>query len=83
MGPIFAIGDPNVLAAHVRQLILNPCAGHARKARNVHNPQLFETIRELVASVAPPASTEQRELAHRESVRSRLRRRARRTVANG
>ena len=49
VGTIFAIGDPNVLAAHVRQLILNPCAGHARKARNVHNPQLFETIRELVA----------------------------------
>lgn len=49
VGTVFVLGEPDDLQPHVRQLILNPCQGHPRKARNVHNPILFETIRELVA----------------------------------
>jgi DNA integrity scanning protein DisA with diadenylate cyclase activity len=49
MGTIFVVGDTDDLAPHVRQLILNPCEGHARKQRNIHNPQFVETLREFAA----------------------------------
>ncbi|MEZ6188520.1 MAG: diadenylate cyclase [Planctomycetota bacterium] len=49
VGTVFVVGEPEQLEPQVRQLILNPCSGHPRRSRNVHNPGLFETIRELVA----------------------------------
>ena len=49
LGTIFVVGDQDELAPHLRQLILNPCAGHAKRDRNIHDPELLETLRELAA----------------------------------
>jgi DNA integrity scanning protein DisA with diadenylate cyclase activity len=47
IGTCFALGDPQELEPHVRQLLLNPLAGHPEHLRDIHNPDLFETIREF------------------------------------
>ncbi len=49
IGTIFVIGEPDDLEAHTRQMILNPCAGHPKRKRSVHDPEFFETLRELAA----------------------------------
>jgi len=49
IGTIFVLGDPSILSSHLRQLILNPLKGHAQAARNIHNPDFLETLRELAA----------------------------------
>lgn len=49
IGTIFVLGEPEQLDPHVRQLILNPCKGHARRLRNVNNPAFLETLREFSA----------------------------------
>lgn len=49
IGTIFVIGDPEELEPHLRQLILNPCAGHAQRKRNIHNREFLETLREYSA----------------------------------
>ncbi len=49
IGTIFVIGDLEELSPYLRQMILNPCAGHPRRSRNLHNPDFLETIRELAA----------------------------------
>ncbi|HET6416221.1 MAG TPA: diadenylate cyclase [Polyangiales bacterium] len=49
VGAIFVLGDPNDIEPHTRQLIFNPCKGHAHSVRNIHNPEFFETLRELTA----------------------------------
>jgi diadenylate cyclase len=49
IGTTFVLGPPEQLAPHIRQLILNPCKGHLRKDRNIHNRDFFETLRELGA----------------------------------
>jgi len=49
IGTILVIGDPVALGPHVRQLILNPLAGHPAHARNLAQPAFSETLRELVA----------------------------------
>lgn len=49
IGTIFVLGSMEELAPHVRQLVLNPCAGHSKTARNIHNPELLETLREFAA----------------------------------
>lgn len=47
IGTIFVIGDVEQLAPYLRQLVLNPCAGHLQRDRDIHNPEFFETIREF------------------------------------
>ena len=47
LGTCFVLGEENELRPHVKQLVLNPCAGHSRSARNIHDPEFFETIREF------------------------------------
>jgi len=47
IGAIFVLGDPSILSAHLRQLILNPLQGHPQPARSIHNPDFLETLREL------------------------------------
>ena len=47
IGTIFVLGVEDQLEPYLRQLVLNPCAGHPQRARNVHRPELFETIREF------------------------------------
>lgn len=49
IGTIFVLGDPEELDPHITQLVLNPVKGHRKDNRNVHNPQLFESLRELSA----------------------------------
>jgi DNA integrity scanning protein DisA with diadenylate cyclase activity len=49
IGAVFVLGDPERIEPHVRQLIFNPCKGHARSVRNIHNPEFLETLRELAA----------------------------------
>jgi DNA integrity scanning protein DisA with diadenylate cyclase activity len=43
------LGAPDELAPHLRQMVLNPCEGHPRKDRSIHNPEFFETLREFAA----------------------------------
>ena len=49
IGTIFVQGDPARLAPYLRQLVLNPCAGHPSEALDIHNPDVFETLREFAA----------------------------------
>lgn len=49
IGTCFVIADAEELEGHISQLILNPCAGHPKKARNIQNPSFLETLRELTA----------------------------------
>lgn len=49
IGTIFVIGDPEELEPHLRQMVLNPCLGHPRKARSIYNPDYLETLREYAA----------------------------------
>lgn len=49
IGTIFVLGDTDEIEPHVRQLIFNPCKGHAQATRSIHNPEFFETLRELSA----------------------------------
>ncbi len=47
IGTCFVLGDQQELRPHVKQLVLNPCEGHAADVRDIHNPEFFETIREF------------------------------------
>jgi hypothetical protein len=49
IGTIFVLGDADQLAAYLRQLVLNPCKGHRKRSRSIHDPAFFETIREFAA----------------------------------
>ena len=47
IGTTFVLGKPESLSKYVRPLIMNPCKGHSRKAREIHNSDFLETLREL------------------------------------
>jgi DNA integrity scanning protein DisA with diadenylate cyclase activity len=47
IGAIFVVGEIEELRPYLKQLILNPVAGHPKKSRNIHSPEFFETLREL------------------------------------
>jgi len=49
VGTIFVLGGGAELEPYLRQLVLNPCAGHPSRRRNIHDDDLFETIREYAA----------------------------------
>ncbi len=49
IGTIFVLGNPDELAPFTKALILNPCKGHARKQRNIHDNAFVETKREYAA----------------------------------
>jgi len=49
IGTIFVLGDPEALEKYMRPLILNPCKGHPRRSRSIHDPGFLETLRELSA----------------------------------
>lgn len=49
VGTTFVLGDSDDVAQHVQQMILNPLEGHPRKRRNIMDPALEETVRELSA----------------------------------
>ena len=49
IGTCFVIANAEELEGHISQLILNPCAGHPKKARNIQNSSFLETLREFTA----------------------------------
>ena len=49
IGTVFVLGDPKELEPYLRQLVLNPCRGHRKAQRNIHNRRLLETLREFAA----------------------------------
>lgn len=49
IGTAFLIGQPLKLKRYLKQLILNPLAGHKKADRNIHNPEFIETLRELTS----------------------------------
>jgi DNA integrity scanning protein DisA with diadenylate cyclase activity len=49
IGTTFVVGDTAEIEPLTRELIFNPCKGHPRSVRNIHNPEFFETLRELAA----------------------------------
>ncbi len=49
IGTVFVLGEVEQLQPHLRQLILNPCKGHARRLRSIHNPDAIESLREFSA----------------------------------
>lgn len=49
IGTIFMLGDAEELKNHSTPLILNPCEGHPRKARSIHDEAFVESMRELAA----------------------------------
>ena len=49
IGTIFVLGDYQKYDKYLTQLVLNPCKGHPKKSRNIHDNDFFETIREFAA----------------------------------
>lgn len=49
IGTVFVLGDLEELEPISRPLILNPCKGHAKKHRSIHDADFIETMRELSA----------------------------------
>lgn len=49
IGTIFVLGDYQKYDKYLKQLILNPCKGHPKRNRNIHDNDFFETIREFAA----------------------------------
>ncbi len=47
IGTAFIIGNKSELLKYVRQLILNPFAGHTEDSRKITDPELKETIKEF------------------------------------
>ncbi|WP_163339048.1 DNA integrity scanning protein DisA nucleotide-binding domain protein [Desulfopila sp. IMCC35008] len=47
IGTIFVLGDQKSFEKYMKPMILNPFYGHPLKKRNIHNSDLFETIREF------------------------------------
>lgn len=49
IGTIFVIGDSEAVRSLTQQLIINPFRGYAEEERNILDPRLTETIKELAA----------------------------------
>jgi DNA integrity scanning protein DisA with diadenylate cyclase activity len=49
VGTTLVLGDVEQLSPYIRQLVLNPCEGHPKKSRNIHEAGFFETLREFAA----------------------------------
>jgi DNA integrity scanning protein DisA with diadenylate cyclase activity/mannitol/fructose-specific phosphotransferase system IIA component (Ntr-type) len=49
VGTIFVIGNPEELAPHCQQLIINPFHGYPEEQRNILDPTLGETVKEFAA----------------------------------
>lgn len=47
VGTIFVLGDTKDVLKHVEQMIINPFKGHAEEDRQILNPGVQETIKEL------------------------------------
>jgi len=49
LGTTFIVGDSKNVAAHVKQLVINPFRGYAEEHLNILDPSMEETIREFAA----------------------------------
>lgn len=49
IGTIFVLGDVDELEPYLKQMVLNPCRGHTRRKRSIHQDAIIETIREFAA----------------------------------
>ena len=49
VGTAFVLGSRAELRPHLKQLVLNPFSGHRPKRRDIHNPEILDTIREFAA----------------------------------
>jgi len=49
IGTVFLLGDINEMNTVSRPLILNPCKGHPKKDRSIHDSEFVETMREFSA----------------------------------
>lgn len=49
IGTVFLLGDIEEMEVISRPLILNPCKGHPRKNRSIHDSEFVETMREFSA----------------------------------
>lgn len=49
IGATLVLGDPKKLAPLTRPLILNPCEGHRRRSRSIHDQAFIESMREFAA----------------------------------
>jgi len=49
VGTIFVLGDDEKVLQFSRQMIINPFKGYSEEQRNILNPELEETIKELSA----------------------------------
>jgi DNA integrity scanning protein DisA with diadenylate cyclase activity len=49
IGTTFVLGNADEIDPFTRPLIFNPCKGHPRAVRNIHNPEFLDTLRELAA----------------------------------
>ncbi len=49
IGTVFLLGDIEEIKPIGRPLILNPCKGHPKKNRNIHDQDFIETMREFAA----------------------------------
>jgi DNA integrity scanning protein DisA with diadenylate cyclase activity len=47
VGAIFVVGDEENVLTKTRPMILDPLAGHAKEALDIHDPNLRETLKEL------------------------------------
>jgi DNA integrity scanning protein DisA with diadenylate cyclase activity len=47
VGTIFVLGDTREVLKHVEQMIINPFKGHSEESRQILNPGVQETIKEL------------------------------------
>jgi diadenylate cyclase len=47
IGTLFSVGDEATVLDHSRTLILDPLAGHSEETRQITNPDMRETIKEL------------------------------------
>jgi len=49
IGTVFLLGDIKDMSTVSRALILNPCKGHLKKDRSIHDSEFVETMREFAA----------------------------------
>jgi diadenylate cyclase len=49
LGCMFVVGDPDKLATHCQQMVMNPFRGYPEDERNILDPTLAETIKEFAA----------------------------------
>ena len=49
LGCMFVVGNPEKLAPHCQQMVMNPFRGYPEEERNILDPTLAETIKEFAA----------------------------------